>query len=431
MAHVSEAKKKTVQEYVDLINKYKIIGAVNMEGLPAPQLQKMRLVLQDTVFLKMSKRRLLKIALEQCQENKKGIEKLAEYLQGMPALLFTNENPFKLFKILKKNKSNAPAKGGQKAPNDIEVKAGPTAFAPGPIISELGEVGIKCGVENGKIAIKEDSIVAKRDEVISPKLAEILTRLGVEPMEVGLDLIATYEDGVIFNKDVLDVDEEEFINKLQNASRWAFNLSVESAYPTKDNISTLISKSFTDSKGLALETNFLADAVTEELLSKAERQMNSLKDTANIEVVEKAKTEEVAPKEEKAEEPVKEEVAETPKEEKAEEPVKEEVAEAPKEEEIIKKAEEQAEKDPKVVESKEEIKKDEEVLEKDMQKDIDNAKTVEEKEKLEESKEVIEKVIESEVPKAENLLKEKPKEPEKVPSAYDLMKEKEKKNLQS
>ena len=315
MAHVSEAKKKTVQEYVDLINKYKIIGAVNMEGLPAPQLQKMRLVLQDTVFLKMSKRRLLKIALEQCQENKKGIEKLAEYLQGMPALLFTNENPFKLFKILKKNKSNAPAKGGQKAPNDIEVKAGPTAFAPGPIISELGEVGIKCGVENGKIAIKEDSIVAKRDEVISPKLAEILTRLGVEPMEVGLDLIATYEDGVIFNKDVLDVDEEEFINKLQNASRWAFNLSVESAYPTKDNISTLISKSFTDSKGLALETNFLADAVTEELLSKAERQMNSLKDTANIEVVEKAKTEEVAPKEEKAEEPVKEEVAETPKEE--------------------------------------------------------------------------------------------------------------------
>ena len=447
MAHVSEEKKKIVQEYVDLINKYNIIGAVNMEGLPAPQLQNMKSQLRDSVLIKMSKRRLLKIALD--QSSKENIVELKNYLQGMPALLFTNENPFKLFKKLKKNKSNAPAKAGQTAPNDIEVKAGPTSFAPGPIISELGSVGIKCGVENGKIAIKEDGIVAKRGDVISGKLAEILTRLGIEPMEVGLDLVATYENGVIFNKDVLDVDEDEFMTKLQNAGRWAFNLSIEVAYPTKDNVEMLFGKAFKDSKGLAMEANIMADAVAEELLSKAERQMLSLKDTANIEVgpakevaeakQEEPKSEDKAQKEEVAE-AKQEEVAEAKQEEvaKTEEVTeakqeevakteeapeqKEEVTEAKQEEpksedkaqeEAVAKAEEASEQDPEVKAAEEKVEEDKKQLEKDMQKEIDNAPTQEEKEALEESKEEIEKEIKE--------------EEQSVPSAHDLLKEKNKK----
>ena len=117
-------------------------------------------------------------------------------------VLFSKENPFSLFKVLKKNKSSAPAKAGQKAPKDILVSKGGTNLPPGPMISQLSNVGIKTGVENGKIAIKEDCIVAKEGDEISQPLAEVLTRLEIEPMEIGLNLSAVYENGEILTKSV-------------------------------------------------------------------------------------------------------------------------------------------------------------------------------------------------------------------------------------
>src|SRR3989338_6929382 len=107
MAHVADYKKNTVARFAKLIRDYPIIGVVNMENLPAPQLQKMRAQLRDKMVLLMTKRRLLNIAIDSCKNDKKDIEKLNEHLKGMPALLFTKENPFTLFKTLKKNKSKA------------------------------------------------------------------------------------------------------------------------------------------------------------------------------------------------------------------------------------------------------------------------------------------------------------------------------------
>ena len=238
-AHVAEYKKEIVSKLTNLINEYPIIGVVNIENLPAPQLQTMRAQLRGSFFITMTKRRLIKLAIEQTKAKKKGIEKLEPHLGGMPALIFTKENPFKLSRTLQKSKSPAPAKAGQTAPRDIVVNKGATSFAPGPVIGELALAGIKAGVEGGKVSIKEDIIVVRAGEKIKPKVAEILTRLGIQPMEVGLDLVAVYENGLIYGKDVLSVDEKEYKNRLMNASRWAFNLANYISYPAKETIRLL------------------------------------------------------------------------------------------------------------------------------------------------------------------------------------------------
>ncbi|MBI1936018.1 50S ribosomal protein L10 [Candidatus Woesearchaeota archaeon] len=286
-AHVAEYKKEIVKELVSLINEYPIIGVVNMENLPARQLQVMRAQLRDKFFITMTKRRLMHLAIEQTKSRKKEVEKLEAHLGGMPALIFTNENPFKLSRTLQKSKSPAPAKAGQTAPRDIMVNKGATSFAPGPIIGELAMAGIKSGVEGGKVAIKEDTVVVKAGEKIKPKVAEILTRLGIQPMEVGLDLVAVYENGVIYGRDTLSVDEKEYLSRLSNAARWAFNLAFNAAYPTKGNINLLIGKAYNDAKALGVSQSIFDAEIIEVLLGKAEHQMLSLKTTANIQVVEK------------------------------------------------------------------------------------------------------------------------------------------------
>ncbi len=153
-AHVAQYKKDVVASLVKLMGDSPIIGVVNMENLPAPQLQTMRAQLRGKFYITMTKRRLIKLAIEHAKANKSGLEQLEAHLGGMPALIFTNENPFKLSRTLRKSKSPAPAKAGQTALRDIIVPKGATPFAPGPIIGELAMAGIKSGVENGKVAIK-------------------------------------------------------------------------------------------------------------------------------------------------------------------------------------------------------------------------------------------------------------------------------------
>src|SRR3989338_5804354 len=311
MAHVAEYKKKTLNYLVKLIKEYPIVGAVNMENLPAQQLQAMRAQLRNKVVLAMTKRRLMKLALEKSKDEKKGIEKLEESLKGMPALIFTKDSHFKLSKILQKNKSSAPARAGQTATRDIMVNKGSTGFAPGPIIAELGMVGIKTGVEGGKVSIRDDTIIVREGEQIKPKVAEILTRLGITPMEVGLDLMAAYEDGIIYSRDILSIDDKEYMQRLNNAVRNAFNLAFDIAYTTNENIPLLIGKAFNDSKALGLSQKIFDGGIVEELLARAERSMLSLKDTAKLEVREKAAVEKT---EEKVEEKPKTEVKEEKKE---------------------------------------------------------------------------------------------------------------------
>lgn len=283
-AHVADYKKEIVSNLVNLITQYPIIGVVNMENLPAPQLQQMRAQLRGSFYITMTKRRLMKLAIDAAKTKKKNLEEIEQHLGGMPALIFTKENPFKLSKTLQKSKSPAPAKSGQTAPRDIVVNKGATSFAPGPIIGELAMAGIKSGVEGGKVVIKEDIVVVRAGEKIKPKVAEILTRLGIHPMEVGLDLVAVYENGLIYKRDILSIDEGEYKTRLSNASRWAFNLAIEVAYPTKQTITSLIGKAFNDSKALGVAQNILEKGIVEVLLGKAQQQMVSLKDTANIEV---------------------------------------------------------------------------------------------------------------------------------------------------
>lgn len=273
----ADYKKEVVKKIADLIEKNKIIGVVNLENLPAPQLQNMRSNLRGKVVLFMAKKRLINLALDLVKDKKKNIINMKDHLRGMPALIFTDENPFSLFKEIKKNKSNAPAKAGQTAPNDIIVPAGKTPFSPGPVIGELGAIGIKSSVQDGKVVITEDSVVCKDGEKITQEVAGLLTRLSIEPMEVGLDLVATYEDGVIYDKKVLDIDEDKFNSDISNACSWAVNLSVEIGYSTKETIGIMLTKAFSEAKSVVMETNFLTDLLAKDIIMKAEKIASSMK----------------------------------------------------------------------------------------------------------------------------------------------------------
>lgn len=255
---------------------YSIIGVVDVTGLPAPQFQRIRASLKGKAEVLIVKKNLIELVLTELESKYSGITELLNGVSGVVGLIFTNHNPFTIYKTVSKNKSSAPAKAGQIAPNDIVVPAGPTSFAPGPIIGELGALKIKAGINAGKVEIKADATVAKEGDVISPALATILTRLGIEPMEVGLNIKALHEEGTVYRKDVLDVDEKAILADIVNETQRCLQLSLGIGYVTKDNIEILLGRAGKDSLGLGVGIAWTSKDTIARLISKAMAQMGGV-----------------------------------------------------------------------------------------------------------------------------------------------------------
>ena len=267
MPHVADWKKEKVADLENLINDNEIIGIVNLADIPAPQLQTMRKSLAGKAVIRMSRKNFIKIALDNV--DKENIEGLEDYLEGQPAMVFTEMNPFKLFKILEDSKTEAPAKAGAIAPADIVVPAGDTSFPPGPILGELQQAGINAKIDKGSIVVQEDAVVVKEGEAVPKDVADVLTKLEIHPMEVGIDLLAVYEDNTIYTADVLEIDEEETKTNIATAYQNAINLSVFAGIVNSQSAPILIQQAARDAMNLAINANILTSETTDAILSKA------------------------------------------------------------------------------------------------------------------------------------------------------------------
>lgn len=263
--HISPKKQREVEDIKKLFQEYPVVGVADLHGLPAANLQRIKKRLRaKTVFVTPKRRRAL-LALDALQDTLPNVQELRAKVQGMVALLFTREDPFQLYKIVQKNIAPAPAKAGQESPEDITIPAGPTQFMAGPMIGELGQLGLKTEVKEGKITIKEDKVIVKQGQIITAKVAELLTKFGIEPMKVGLNVVCTYQKGEILGKEILGVSEEEYIGFIQSSHQEALNLAVFITYPCKETIDLLIQKAARESKGVA-------DAIKFEELQQPQEQ---------------------------------------------------------------------------------------------------------------------------------------------------------------
>lgn len=272
---VSEKKKQKLKEVRQELKKYRVIGIIDMHKLPARQLYEIKKKLREDAVIKMVKKRLIKLAFR--DSGLKDIEELDRHVKGEPALMLSNTNPFKFAKIIDASKSKAFAKAGDIAPSDIVIRAGPTSLSPGPVIGELQRVKIPASVEGEKIAVRQDTVVARKGDVIEKPLADVLAKLGVEPIEIGLNLLAAWEDGYVYEQNLLFMPAEKYISDLKAAGMHAFNLAFSMNYYTKDNITLFLSKAHQEARALALNADILTNETIKPLVAKAKSRADVLK----------------------------------------------------------------------------------------------------------------------------------------------------------
>ena len=264
-------KPGEVEVLKNLMDSYSLVGVLNMHKLPTKQLQKIKKQLGSKAVIRMSRKSLIFRALDSSQKSI-----LKEKIIGEPALILSNENPFKLFKVLKENRASAPAKPGDIAKGDITIAKGSTNLPPGPAISTLQKVGLKTTVQQGKIAVSQDKVIAKVGETVNEDMVNAFNLLKMEPMEIGLDMVIAMERGALYDKSVLDIDADEYLKNLQLAVHHAINISLHTGYLVPETAALAIQKAFTEAKSLCIAANIIEKEFITDIVAKALAEAKAL-----------------------------------------------------------------------------------------------------------------------------------------------------------
>ena len=265
-AHVPEWKVKEVQELVEKISQSRVIGVVGIREIPASDLQQMRGELRETIEVKMVRNTIAKRALENSVPE---VRPLAEFVEDQTALIFCDENPFKLYAIFEKSKRPMPIKAGSRSPKNIVIERGETSFSPGPMVGKLQAAGIPAAIKGGKVVINQQITLVKEGEIVSSKVADILKDMEIFPKNVGLNLRAAYEGGLVFRAKDLTLDVQGIISQFGLASAKAFGLAVEVAYATPQTIVPLLHIAQAKARGLVTELGIPVPGMMELVLLKA------------------------------------------------------------------------------------------------------------------------------------------------------------------
>jgi len=133
-------------------------------------------------------------------------------------------------------------------------------------------------VEAGKIAVKKDTVVITEGEVFSQNVVDVLNLLNMEPMTIGIKLIVALSNGELFESKLLDINVEEFIEKIASAHVDAFKLATELNIVNSDTASFLITHAELNARALATETGMLTDETKAGVLAKAEAGAKAVKE---------------------------------------------------------------------------------------------------------------------------------------------------------
>ncbi len=270
---VPQGKKAVVSGLVHSLETKRVVGVLDIRGIPSSQLNVMRRGLRGSAEILVAKKTLVKIALKEAKPKGGDVSKLEPYLTGQPAFIASDLNPFKLFQKLEATKSKAPAKGGEIAKEDVTIKAGDLPFKPGPIVGELQKAGVPAAIDQGKVVVKKDKVLVRAGEAISRELAPVLTKLEIFPVEVGLNLNALVEEGLVYTPGVLRVDVDQILADVRRGASSSFNLAVYAGYPNEVTIRPILAVANQKAMNLAVNAGVVNAKTAKLFVLRAHGQM--------------------------------------------------------------------------------------------------------------------------------------------------------------
>ncbi|KAF7101943.1 hypothetical protein CFC21_103148 [Triticum aestivum] len=251
----TKAEKKIAydQKLCQLLEEYTKVLIAVADNVGSKQLQEIRKGLRGDSIVLMGKNTLIRRCIKVHSEktgNKDFLE-LSNLLVGNVGLIFTKGDLKEVREEVAKYKVGAPARVGLVAPVDVVVPPGNTGLDP----SQTSFFQINKGTVEITIPVE---LIKKGDKVGSSESA-LLAKLGIRPFSYGLVICNVYDSGSVFSPEVLDLTEEDLMDKFASGVSMVASLSLAISYPTMAAAPHMFLNAYKNVLAVALETDYSYD----------------------------------------------------------------------------------------------------------------------------------------------------------------------------
>ncbi|KAB2063975.1 hypothetical protein ES319_A10G256800v1 [Gossypium barbadense] len=231
----SKAEKKIAYDakLCQLLDEYTQILIAAADNVGSNQLQNIRKGLRGDSVVLMGKNTMMKRSVRMHAEKtgNQAFLNLIPLLQGNVGLIFTKGDLKEVSEEVAKYKVGAPARVGLVAPIDVVVPPGNTGLDPSQT-SFFQVLNIPTKINKGTVEIITPVELIKKGDKVGSSEAALLAKLGIRPFSYGLVVLSVYDNGSVFSPEVLDLTEDDLIEKFATGVSMVTALSLAISYPT-------------------------------------------------------------------------------------------------------------------------------------------------------------------------------------------------------
>ncbi|XP_068666829.1 large ribosomal subunit protein uL10-like [Aristolochia californica] len=231
----SKAEKKIAydQKLCQLLDEYSQVLIAAADNVGSNQLQNIRRGLRGDSVVLMGKNTMMKrsIKLHSEKTGNKEYLNLLPLLVGNVGFIFTKGDLKEVSEEVSKYKVGAPARVGLVAPIDVVVPPGNTGLDPSQT-SFFQVLNIPTKINKGTVEIITPVELVRKGDKVGSSEAALLAKLGIRPFSYGLVVLSAYDNGSVFSPEVLDLTEDDLIEKFAIGVSMVTSLSLALSYPT-------------------------------------------------------------------------------------------------------------------------------------------------------------------------------------------------------
>lgn len=244
-----EWRSDFTQKLDRLFKEYKKILIVDIDNIQSRQLNQIRRLLRGKAELCFGKKSIIHRYMRSVEDE--NIKKLIDYVQLNTGFIFTNGDFKPIMEAITASRRKAAAKAGQIAPDDVVIQPFLTNLGP-EMTSFFAALKIETKISKNKIEITRPVNLISKGDKVTPNNATLLQRLEIVPFFYEAVVKAVYDDGKIFDAEVLQVDDERMQKEWDDALSQFTGLALGAGIPVVSAVPHVIVNSLKAMLGLGV-----------------------------------------------------------------------------------------------------------------------------------------------------------------------------------
>ena len=235
------------------------IFVVNVDNVGSNQMHQIRVALRGKAVVVMGKNTMVRRALRSILSEYPQFEKLLPHVRGNIGFVFTSADLKEVRDLITANKVAAPARAGALAPLDVTIPAGNTGMEPGKT-SFFQALGIPTKIARGTIEIVSDVQVVTAGTRVGASEATLLNLLNISPFTYGMSVVQIFDNGNVFPPNVLDVSDQELLDRFMSGIKTIAAISLALNYPTLVSVAHSLVNAYKNLLAVSIATDYTFEA---------------------------------------------------------------------------------------------------------------------------------------------------------------------------